>query len=128
MTVIRVRKVGGAKSSTTWLSHPCGQCHLLSELALRATTGFYDVRIHNRSRARRAPTREAPADAYALLAPLHLPPLRFHHLWIFMNVTVFGSGYVGLVTAACLADVGNHVVCVDEIGRASCRERVCQYV
>jgi UDPglucose 6-dehydrogenase len=30
-----------------------------------------------------------------------------------MNVTVFGSGYVGLVTAACLADAGNHVVCVD---------------
>jgi UDPglucose 6-dehydrogenase len=30
-----------------------------------------------------------------------------------MNVTVFGSGYVGLVTGACLADAGNHVVCVD---------------
>ncbi|MGH8529183.1 MAG: UDP-glucose dehydrogenase family protein [Nevskiales bacterium] len=30
-----------------------------------------------------------------------------------MNVTVFGSGYVGLVTAACLANDGNHVVCVD---------------
>ncbi|MGH8443912.1 MAG: UDP-glucose dehydrogenase family protein [Solimonas sp.] len=30
-----------------------------------------------------------------------------------MKVTVFGSGYVGLVTAACLADVGNHVLCVD---------------
>ncbi len=30
-----------------------------------------------------------------------------------MKVTVFGSGYVGLVTAACLADAGNHVVCVD---------------
>ncbi|NGY04517.1 UDP-glucose dehydrogenase family protein [Solimonas terrae] len=30
-----------------------------------------------------------------------------------MNVTVFGSGYVGLVTAACLAEVGNHVLCVD---------------
>jgi UDPglucose 6-dehydrogenase len=30
-----------------------------------------------------------------------------------MRVTVFGSGYVGLVTAACFADRGNHVVCVD---------------
>lgn len=30
-----------------------------------------------------------------------------------MRVTIFGSGYVGLVTGACLADTGNHVVCVD---------------
>jgi UDPglucose 6-dehydrogenase len=30
-----------------------------------------------------------------------------------MRVTIFGSGYVGLVTGACLAEVGNHVVCVD---------------
>jgi UDPglucose 6-dehydrogenase len=30
-----------------------------------------------------------------------------------MRVTIFGSGYVGLVTAACLADAGNHVMCVD---------------
>ena len=30
-----------------------------------------------------------------------------------MNVTVYGSGYVGLVTAACLAQMGNHVLCVD---------------
>ena len=30
-----------------------------------------------------------------------------------MKVTVFGSGYVGLVTGTCLADVGNDVVCVD---------------
>jgi UDPglucose 6-dehydrogenase len=30
-----------------------------------------------------------------------------------MKVTIFGSGYVGLVTGACLADVGNHVLCVD---------------
>ncbi|MCE8014960.1 UDP-glucose/GDP-mannose dehydrogenase family protein [Halomonas sp. MCCC 1A17488] len=30
-----------------------------------------------------------------------------------MNVTVFGTGYVGLVQGAVLADVGHHVVCVD---------------
>ncbi len=30
-----------------------------------------------------------------------------------MKVTVFGSGYVGLVTGVCLAEVGNEVLCVD---------------
>lgn len=30
-----------------------------------------------------------------------------------MKVAVFGSGYVGLVTGSCLANVGNDVVCVD---------------
>ena len=30
-----------------------------------------------------------------------------------MRVTIFGSGYVGLVTGACLADAGNDVICVD---------------
>jgi UDPglucose 6-dehydrogenase len=30
-----------------------------------------------------------------------------------MDVTIFGSGYVGLVTGACLAEVGNNVLCVD---------------
>jgi UDPglucose 6-dehydrogenase len=30
-----------------------------------------------------------------------------------MRVSIFGSGYVGLVTGACLADVGNDVLCVD---------------
>jgi UDPglucose 6-dehydrogenase len=30
-----------------------------------------------------------------------------------MKVTVFGTGYVGLVTGACLAEVGHEVVCVD---------------
>lgn len=30
-----------------------------------------------------------------------------------MNITVFGTGYVGLVVAACFADFGNDVLCVD---------------
>ena len=38
-----------------------------------------------------------------------------------MQITVFGTGYVGLVTGACLADAGNQVLCVDideaKIGR-----------
>ena len=66
-----------------------------------------------------------------------------------MKVTVVGTGYVGLVSGACLADAGNDVLCLDidakkiatlnagglpihepglEIGRASCRERVCMLV
>src|SRR5271166_2943903 len=30
-----------------------------------------------------------------------------------MDISIIGSGYVGLVTGACLADVGHSVVCVD---------------
>src|SRR4051812_18232389 len=30
-----------------------------------------------------------------------------------MDISIVGSGYVGLVTGACFADVGHHVVCVD---------------
>jgi len=30
-----------------------------------------------------------------------------------MNVTIVGSGYVGLVTGTCLAEAGNRIICVD---------------
>ncbi|MGH8216608.1 MAG: UDP-glucose 6-dehydrogenase, partial [Rhodanobacteraceae bacterium] len=41
-----------------------------------------------------------------------------------MKVTIFGTGYVGLVTGTCLAEMGNHVLCMDvDAGKIARLER-----
>ncbi|MEZ0323434.1 MAG: UDP-glucose/GDP-mannose dehydrogenase family protein [Hydrogenothermaceae bacterium] len=41
-----------------------------------------------------------------------------------MKITVIGAGYVGLVTAACFADLGNEVMCVEKV--PSKLEKLCR--
>ena len=41
-----------------------------------------------------------------------------------MNICVIGTGYVGLVTGACFAEFGVHVICVDnDVSKIEALER-----
>ena len=54
-------------------------------------------------------------------APQNLSPSAICCAWsltpFYMKITIIGSGYVGLTTGACFAEVGHHVVCVDNDAR-----------
>src|SRR4051812_32029364 len=65
------------------------------------------VRSGSRGRASGRGVARAPVSG------LSFPTVRGAPQGDFVNITVIGSGYVGLVAGACLAETGNSVICAD---------------
>jgi UDPglucose 6-dehydrogenase len=54
------------------------------------------------------------AEVLTLSAPWFFLKMDISAPWrLYLKVTVIGTGYVGLVTASCLSEMGNDVWCVD---------------
>src|SRR6185503_12289775 len=54
-------------------------------------------------------TSQIPRDGI----PCTPRPVDQHHFATTVRITVIGTGYVGLVVGACLAETGNDVICAD---------------
>src|SRR2546425_12625485 len=81
---------------------------------------FATVRVPKHGRPRKPPSAVTGPEEYGSFREcLRRRAAALHRLYLTLmgheplRVSVIGLGYVGLVTAACLAEMGNQLVCTD---------------